>query len=173
MIRPLDPRVGENRSIEVIKQEAEAFLKEMLSEGLFDSSEVFEQRLKEVIKQIEGNSVKCMVWGDSAGDDGVQRRKVQGVSSNGYVQTKEEMEWGVRIAWRNSRKCIMRAHCWDLKCLDLRDIKTSKGMLDAIIKHCPTTYNRGRIVPTGLLPPNILHNKHLTCDSLHLPWTSC
>lgn len=79
----------------------------------------------------------------------MERRKLQGVSSNGYLQIKEELEWGVRFAWRNSRKCIMRAHWWDLKCVDLRDIKTSKGMVDAIINHAAAAYNEGRIVPTG------------------------
>jgi nitric oxide synthase oxygenase domain/subunit len=151
MIRPLEPRVGENRPIQVLKQEAEAFLKEMFAEGFFHSSKDFEQRLKDVIIDIEKNSVECLVWEDIAGANGVERTKVQGVSSNGYVQTKEELEWGVRVAWRNSRKCIMRAYCWDLRCIDLRDIKTSKGMVDAIIKHCPTAYNGGRIIPTGKL----------------------
>jgi nitric oxide synthase oxygenase domain/subunit len=90
-----------------------------------------------------------MVWEDPNEDNAVERRKVQGVSSNGYAQTTEELEWGVRVAWRNSRKCIMRAHCWDLKCVDLRNVKTSKGMVNAIINGLPTVYNYGRIVPTG------------------------
>jgi nitric oxide synthase oxygenase domain/subunit len=149
MIRPLEPRVGENRPINVIKREAEAFLREMLAEGIFPSSEAFEQRVKEVIAEIEENKVECMLWEETNEDGIMERRKLQGVSSNGYLQTKEELEWGVRFAWRNSRKCIMRAHAWDLKCVDLRDIKTSKGMVDAIINHAPAAYNKGRIVPTG------------------------
>jgi hypothetical protein len=148
MIRPLEPRVGENRPIDVIKGEAEAFLREMLAEGLFSLKD-FGQRIKEVIKEIEENKVDCMVWEDPNEDNAVERRKVQGVSSNGYAQTTEELEWGVRVAWRNSRKCIMRAHCWDLKCVDLRNVKTSKGMVNAIINGLPTVYNYGRIVPTG------------------------
>lgn len=55
----------------------------------------------------------------------------------------------MRVAWRNSRKCILRAHCWDLKLVDLRDVKISKGMLDAIIGNAPAAYNHGRIVPPG------------------------
>jgi nitric oxide synthase oxygenase domain/subunit len=149
MIRPLEPRVGENRPINVIKREAEAFLREMLAEAIFPSSEAFEQRVKEVIVEIEKNKVECMLWEEMNEDGIIERRKLHGVSSNGYLQTKEELEWGVRFAWRNSRKCIMRAHAWDLKCVDLRDIKTSKGMIDAIINHAPAAYNTGRIVPTG------------------------
>ena len=106
---PLEPRVGVNRPVEAIKQEAEAFLREMLAEALFLSPKDFELRLGEVMVEIEKNSVECLVWEDIAGDDGAERRKVQGLSSNGYLQTKEGLEWGVRVAWRNSRKCIMRA----------------------------------------------------------------
>jgi nitric oxide synthase oxygenase domain/subunit len=133
MIRPLEPRVGENHPISVIKREAEAFLSEMLTEGLIPSTKDFEQRLGEVILEIEENGVDCTVWEDAAGDGELERKKVQGRSSNGYVQTKEELEFGVRVSWKNSRKCIMRAHCWDLKCVDLRSVKTSRGMLEAII----------------------------------------
>jgi len=137
MIRSLSPRVGENRAIEVIQQEAEAFIRELFAVGFFASSNDFERKLEQVATEIKENSVECMVWEDIAGDNGIERNKVRGVSSNGYVQTKEELEWGARVAWRNARKCIMRAHCWDLKCVDLRDVKTSKGMVEAIIEHTP------------------------------------
>ncbi len=159
MIRPIEPHVGENRPVHVIKREAEAFLREMLAEGIFTSSEAFEQRLKEVILEIEENKVECMLWEEVNEDGIIERRKLKGVSSNGYVQTKEELEWGVRFAWRNSRKCIMRAHCWDLKCVDLRDTKTSKGMVAAIINHAPAAYNEGRIVPTGEFLARIISYK--------------
>lgn len=152
MIRPLEPRVGENRPISVIKSEAEAFLSEMLAEGLFSSTKDFEQRLGDVMKEIEENGVDCMVYKDESGDGGLEKRKVQGRGSNGYIHMKEELEWGAKVSWRNSRKCIMRAHCWDLKCVDLRSVKTSKGMLEAIIENAPIAYNDGRIVPTGKFP---------------------
>jgi nitric oxide synthase oxygenase domain/subunit len=163
MIRPLEPRVGENRPINVIKREAEAFLKEMLAEGIFPSSEDYEQRVKEVIVEIEENKVECMVWDEVNEGGTTEKIKLQGVSSNGYLQTKEELEWGVRFAWRNSRKCIMRAHCWDLKCVDLRGIKTSKGMVDAIINNAPAAYNEGRIAPTGEFFFARLQATKLTC----------
>lgn len=104
-----------------------------------------------------------MLWEDVNEDGITERRKLQGLSSNGYLQTKEELDWGVRFAWRNSRKCIMRAHCWDLKCVDLRDIKTSKGMVDAIIKHATAAYNEGRIVPTSEFLARLQAIK-LTCE---------
>jgi hypothetical protein len=33
--------------------------------------------------------------------------------------------------------------------VDLRHVKTSKGMIDAIIEYSPTAFNGGRILPTG------------------------
>jgi nitric oxide synthase oxygenase domain/subunit len=152
MIRPLEPRVGENRPIRVIKAEAEAFLREMFAEGLIPSTKDFEQRLNKVMVEIEENGIDCMVREDTAGDGELERRKVPGRSSNGYVHTKEELEYGVRVSWRNSRKCIMRAHCWDLKFVDLRSVKTSRGMLEATIGNALAAYNGGRIVPTGKFP---------------------
>lgn len=96
-----------------------------------------------------------MVWedvDDLHGSGGIDRVKVSGWSSSGYVQTKEELGFGVRIAWKNSRKCIMRAHYPALKLVDLRDVKTSKRMVEAIVEHVPVAYNGGRILPTGMFP---------------------
>jgi hypothetical protein len=80
MIRPLEPRVGENRSIHVIKREAEVFLREMLTEGIFPSSEAFEHRLKEVIVEIEENKVECTLW-----------EEVNGVGCEVCMEKLEEM----------------------------------------------------------------------------------
>jgi nitric oxide synthase oxygenase domain/subunit len=49
----------------------------------------------------------------------LERTKAQSRSSSGYLQTKEELDWGAEVAWRISRICIMQAHCWDLKFVDL------------------------------------------------------
>jgi len=149
MIRPLEPRVGENRSIAIIKTEAEAFLREMFAEGQFTSQQ-FDQRLHSVSEEIENGAVKTSVWEDTTNGNGeLERVKFDGTSSCGWVQTREELEWGIRVAWRNSRKCIMRAHYGDLKLADLRHVSTSRGMLDAVIEHAPQAYNGGKIMPTG------------------------
>lgn len=149
MIRPLEPRVGENRSITVIKTEAEAFLREMFAEGQM-TKQSFDQRLKLVLEEIDNGALETTVWEDGANENGeLERVKVEGRSSRGWVQTREEIEWGIRVAWRNSRKCIMRAHYADLKLVDLRHVRTSRGMLDAIIENAPAAYNGGRILPNG------------------------
>ena len=120
MVRPLEPRVGENRPIEEIRHDAEAFLCEMRDDGMFKSEAEFQNRLRTVLAEIERRAVDTKVYvnHEHAGKDGAVELKsiqVPGRSSSGYVQTKQEMEWGIRAAWRNSRKCIMRAHYKELK----------------------------------------------------------
>jgi nitric oxide synthase oxygenase domain/subunit len=117
--RPLEPHVGENRPLSVIKSEAEAFLKEMYDEGLFDNLDAFRRRLQEVMEEIGAGAVETKVWVDKQeGLDGltnIKRVQVDGQSSSGWVQTSKELEWGVQVSWKNSRKCILRAHYRDLQ----------------------------------------------------------
>jgi len=149
MIRPLEPRVGQNLPITTMKIEAEAFLHEMWEEGLFTVKQ-FNERLESVLKEIENGAVETAVWENQMQEDGEMKEvKIEGTSSSGWVQTKEELEWGVQVAWKNSRKCIMRAHFGELKLVDLRHVDTSRGMLDAVIEHLPAAYNDGKIIPTG------------------------
>jgi nitric oxide synthase oxygenase domain/subunit len=132
-----------------MKIEGEVFLREMLAEGLFNT-EQFNLRLHSVLQQIETGAVQTKVWENKMQEDGeIEEVKVDGISGSGWVQTKEELQRGVQVAWRNSRKCIMRAHFGELKMVDLRYVKTSRGMLDAVIEHLPAAYNDGKIVPTG------------------------
>jgi nitric oxide synthase oxygenase domain/subunit len=117
--RPLEPHVGENRPLSVIKSEAEAFLKEMYDEGLFENQKTFNRRLEKVMEEITAGIVETKVWADQQefvdGVANVKRVEVDGKSSRGWIQTSNELEWGVRASWRNSRKCILRAHYHDLK----------------------------------------------------------
>ena len=60
MIRPLEPRVGESRSIEVIQQEAGAFLRELFAEGFFPAQNDFERRLEQV--KTGSKKIVLSVW---------------------------------------------------------------------------------------------------------------
>lgn len=119
MTRPLEPLLGDNRSLSVIKEEAEAFLREMRNEGMFKNDDAFEKRLESVFQEIEDSAVQTKIWNDTQEEvDGVIRLdhvQTDGISSNGWVQTYEELQWGIRASWRNARKCIMRAHFEDLQ----------------------------------------------------------
>jgi hypothetical protein len=48
----------------------------MLAEAFLSFSKDFEQSLKEVMKEVEGNKAECMIWEDPNGDNMVETRKV-------------------------------------------------------------------------------------------------
>ncbi|CZR65032.1 uncharacterized protein PAC_14932 [Phialocephala subalpina] len=150
MIRPLEPRVGEHHPLAIIKVEAEAFLHEMFDEGLFSSQAAFKSGLAAVLKEIDQNAEQTTIWDDAHTPGGdVEKVKAKGWSSSGYIQSRDELQWDIRVVWRNSRKCIMRAHYPELKLVVWRDVKTSQGMVDAIIQHTPAAFSGGRILPTA------------------------
>jgi len=94
----------------------------MYDEGLFDSQDALEERIDDVFAEINSSVIETKVWEDREEVDGVmelKRVQVKGASSKGWVQTREELEWGVRAAWRNSRKCIMRADYPSLRFVSL------------------------------------------------------
>ena len=100
-----EPRVGENRALCVVEKEAEGFLLELHREGFFDTDEKFQLRLKNVCDEIRADAVEGVVRED----------KSYAKLGGNWVQTPRELEFGLRRAWRNSRKCIMRSHCEELK----------------------------------------------------------
>ena len=52
-----------------------------------------------------------------------------------YVQTFDELEHGIRVAWRNAPKCGNRKHWEELQLLDLRACTTNAGMAAACVDH--------------------------------------
>ena len=62
-----------------------------------------------------------------------------------YTHTKEELEFGARLAWRNSNRCIGR-HLWrTLEVRDCRDVRDAAGVEEALTAHLADAYNGGRI----------------------------
>ncbi|KAL9005188.1 MAG: hypothetical protein Q9188_002024 [Gyalolechia gomerana] len=100
-----EPRIGENRAIAVVEQEAEGFLRELYRENFFDTEEAFTDRLNDVLAQIRAG----------AGGGKVRATHQRGILGGNWLQTSAELEFGIRRAWRNARKCIMRSHCEELK----------------------------------------------------------
>lgn len=89
------PKVNPQRtSIEVL-EEAEDFLKEYYKDSIKEDWENrYHQRLFEVKEQIKQKGY--------------------------YFQSKEELEYGVQLAWRNSSRCIMRSQWQNIKVIDAR-----------------------------------------------------
>ena len=66
-------------------------------------------------------------------------------SSGTYVHTEEELQFGARLAWRNSNRCIGR-HMWrSLQVIDRRDTRDLDAVISSMGHHMETAYNGGRI----------------------------
>ncbi|MDT9720249.1 nitric oxide synthase oxygenase [Paenibacillus sp. ClWae2A] len=72
-----------------------------------------------------------------------------------YVHTKEELEQGCKMAWRNSNRCIGRLF-WDkLRIVDARHADTAGTAADAVMNHIHVASNGGKVIPMiTILPPD-------------------
>ena len=71
-----------------------------------------------------------------------------------YRQTFEELEYGARVAWRNSVKCIGRLYWQGLAVRDFRQAQTEDQMFEAIFSHIETAMNGGNLRPLmTIFPP--------------------
>ncbi|KAE8421394.1 nitric oxide synthase [Aspergillus pseudocaelatus] len=138
LIHSDEPRVGETRPLEVVKQEALGFLWQLRQEGVYTEDQ-YTARHVEVLKALEESEV-------------IEPMLVDGVKTVGktatWTQTPEELIHGIRLAWKNSRKCIMRSHYKELDLCDLRHITSSVGMVKAVIEEAIKAFNKGQIRPT-------------------------
>ncbi|MFI7421112.1 nitric oxide synthase oxygenase [Nonomuraea sp. NPDC049684] len=65
-----------------------------------------------------------------------------------YVHTFEELEFGARVAWRNSGRCIGRLYWRSLKLRDRREVTTAEGVAVECVAHLREATGQGRIRPT-------------------------
>ena len=100
-----EPRIGENRALNVVKEEAEAFLREYYRDNHSASENALQDRLQQVLEEIEAGACEGIV----------RETKQPGRIGGSWNQNFDELEFGIRRAWRNSRKCIMRSHCEELR----------------------------------------------------------
>ena len=62
-----------------------------------------------------------------------------------YVHTAEELQFGARLAWRNSNRCIGR-HLWrSLHVSDRRYVRDAQAVIAAMGHHLESAWNGGRI----------------------------
>ncbi|KAL9606791.1 MAG: hypothetical protein Q9204_009450, partial [Flavoplaca sp. TL-2023a] len=109
----------------------------------FDNDKAFEGRLDSVLAEIR-----------SGVRDGIVREsKEHGVIGGIWHQTFAELEFGLRRAWRNARKCIMRSHSDELKLCDLRGITSSADMAKELIISMSEAFNNGNVIPTVFVFP--------------------
>lgn len=65
-----------------------------------------------------------------------------------YAHTFEELEFGARVAWRNSGRCIGRLYWRSLKLRDRREVATAEGVAVECVAHLREATGEGRIRPT-------------------------
>ncbi|HET8841272.1 MAG TPA: nitric oxide synthase oxygenase [Ktedonobacteraceae bacterium] len=68
--------------------------------------------------------------------------------SGTYWQTKAELTYGARVAWRNNTRCIGRLHWQTLVVRDLRHLKTAEEIFQALIEHIRFATNGGKLRST-------------------------
>ena len=147
-LTPKFPTVGENRSFEVVEREAVDFLQVLHEEGFFNDKDAFQNRLSQVRGEIKAGSVRRILQEDHS------------YASLGgtWTQTYRELEFGIRRAWRNARKCIMRSHCEELQLCDLRGVTSSVAMVTELVKGITSAFNGGNVRPTVFaFPPRDLN----------------
>ena len=135
--------VGENRSLQVVEQEAIDFLRVLRAEGVYDTEDSFQSRLDQVLGEIKTGSVKGVAREDHS----------YTLVAGTWTQTRQELEFGIRRAWRNARKCIMRSHCDELRLCDLRGITSSTDMVTELVSRVSDAFNGGNVHPTAFVFP--------------------
>ncbi|GLC90527.1 nitric oxide synthase oxygenase [Lysinibacillus piscis] len=65
-----------------------------------------------------------------------------------YIPTTEELQFGAKVAWRNSNKCIGRLFWKSLHVEDARHLRTEHDIFTALLNHIAYATNDGKIRPT-------------------------
>lgn len=83
------------------------------------------------------------------GDPGFRLAQIKAeIDSKGtYWQTTIELEYGAKMAWRNSNRCIGRLFWKSLKVRDLRHLNDEQDIFEAIVEHLHLASNQGKIRP--------------------------
>lgn len=115
------------------------------------------------------------------------------INTGTYRHTTQELEYGAKMAWRNSNRCIGRFYWQSLTVEDARHIEEEDDFIDKIENHIIQATNNGKIKPYITIfhpehPPKIYNNqliryagyndcgdpaeKEVTRLAEHLGWTS-
>ena len=65
-----------------------------------------------------------------------------------YAHTAAELEFGARVAWRNSSRCIGRLYWRSLRVRDRRHVTGAAQVAAEAFAHLRQATNRGRVRPT-------------------------
>ncbi|KAL8964017.1 MAG: hypothetical protein Q9183_004771, partial [Haloplaca sp. 2 TL-2023] len=97
MTRINEPRVGRDRPLAEIQQEAVDFLRECRDADVITSEELLSERIKEALIQISATAAVSTVT-DRDGNVST------GLAGGTWYQHPKELEYGLRASWRNARR---------------------------------------------------------------------
>jgi nitric-oxide synthase len=117
---PAIPRLSSLSTPEELSEEADRFLHQCYTE--LDRTEELPERRRTVAAAIQADGT--------------------------YDHTFAELEYGARVAWRNSSRCIGRLYWQSLKLRDCRDAATPVRIAAECVSHLRAATNGGRIRPT-------------------------
>ncbi|KAK8856230.1 nitric oxide synthase [Apiospora arundinis] len=148
-----EERVGRNQELNAAKQDATEFLYQLREGGIIKSEQQFNKRLAEVLREIELTSTTARHSSFHGVGSSTTQIKCTGTVGGNWTQTSDELEFGIRQAWKHSRKCIMRSEYKDLRLCDLRQVESSSDMALELIKGLKAAFNKGEIRPTVFVFP--------------------
>ncbi|WP_211747340.1 nitric oxide synthase oxygenase [Paenibacillus sp. Marseille-Q4541] len=67
--------------------------------------------------------------------------------SGTYEHTVQELEYGIKLAWRNSNRCIGRLFWQSIRLVDARDATTAEEVAHYLIQHIRAATNNGKVIP--------------------------
>ncbi|PIA90769.1 Nitric oxide synthase-like protein [Cercospora beticola] len=157
MIKTKEPRVGQDRDASKIQEEASDFLQQLHRDGIIGTEEKLSARRDHALRELQQSSQLVQLSGrlpneveaNSKGSPCNQSMLAGGV----WWQEFEELEHGLRLAWQNSPKCIMRSESFSLQLCDLRHVTTSREMGSTLVDNMKKAYNNGTIAPTVCVFP--------------------
>ncbi|MFJ4923759.1 nitric oxide synthase oxygenase [Streptomyces sp. NPDC088725] len=68
-------------------------------------------------------------------------------ATGAYHHTREELERGAKLAWRNHARCVGRLHWKALRVIDRREVTTAEEVFEACVEHLRTATNGGILRP--------------------------
>ncbi|KAH8652477.1 nitric oxide synthase [Xylariales sp. PMI_506] len=148
-----EERVGRNQPIEVVERDAVDFLYQLKQAGFIASEQALNKRIRKVIEEIRATSTYARYTSYRGSGSDMKQRGSVGVIGGTWSQTFEELQAGIRLAWKHSRKCIMRSEYKDLKLHDLRNVKSSVEMGKELVSALKLAFNGGEIRPTVFMFP--------------------
>jgi hypothetical protein len=110
-----EERVGRNQPIEAVERDAVDFLYQLRQANVIGSEQALNARIQEVLQEIKANSIPARYT--TFGGIGAESTLTPslGVVGGNWTQSFEELEYGIRAAWKHARRCIMRSEHKDLK----------------------------------------------------------